>query len=113
MSNPWKRVEVIGDCTLYLGDCLEVLPLLGKVDAVVTDPPYGIRLNTDNSRFTGGHVGRGGNRPGSANGGSIVNDDRPFDPAHLLHNRAKRSFGMASLPGQIAGRCMPGVAQAE
>ena len=37
-----KRKEVIGDCTLYLGDCLEILPLLGKVDAVVTDPPYGI-----------------------------------------------------------------------
>ena len=36
------RVEYIGDATLYLGDCLEVLPTLGKVDAVVTDPPYGI-----------------------------------------------------------------------
>ena len=34
--------EVIGDCTLYLADCREVLPTLGKVDAVVTDPPYGI-----------------------------------------------------------------------
>jgi site-specific DNA-methyltransferase (adenine-specific) len=32
----------IGDATLYLGDCLEILPTLGKVDAVVTDPPYGI-----------------------------------------------------------------------
>ena len=31
-----------GDVTLYLGDCLEVLPTLeaGSVDAVVTDPPY-------------------------------------------------------------------------
>lgn len=38
----YKRKEVIGDCTLYLGDCLEVMPQLGKVDAVVTDPPYGI-----------------------------------------------------------------------
>ncbi len=28
--------------TLYQGDCREVLPTLGKVDAVVTDPPYGI-----------------------------------------------------------------------
>jgi len=37
----YKRKEVIGDCTLYLGDCLEVMPMLGKVDAVVTDPPYG------------------------------------------------------------------------
>lgn len=36
------RVERIGDATLYLGDCRDVLPTLGKVDAVVTDPPYGI-----------------------------------------------------------------------
>lgn len=36
------RIEHIGDATLYLGDCLEVLPTIGKVDAVVTDPPYGI-----------------------------------------------------------------------
>ena len=33
---------IIGDATLYLGDCREILPTLGKVDAVVTDPPYGI-----------------------------------------------------------------------
>ena len=38
------RVEKIGDATLYLGDCMEVLPTLGKVDAVITDPPYGIGL---------------------------------------------------------------------
>jgi site-specific DNA-methyltransferase (adenine-specific) len=31
----------IGDATLYHGDCLEILPTLPKVDAVVTDPPYG------------------------------------------------------------------------
>ena len=37
-----KRVEVIGACTLYLGDCMEIMPALGEVDAVVTDPPYGI-----------------------------------------------------------------------
>lgn len=36
------RREQIGDCTLYLGDCRDILPLLPKVDAVVTDPPYGI-----------------------------------------------------------------------
>lgn len=35
---------VIGNATLYLGDCLEILPTLGKVDAVVTDPPYGVNL---------------------------------------------------------------------
>jgi site-specific DNA-methyltransferase (adenine-specific) len=35
------KVE-IGNATLYLGDCREILPTLPKVDAVVTDPPYGI-----------------------------------------------------------------------
>lgn len=40
--SPIRKEVVIGDCRLFLGDCLEILPLLGKVDAVVTDPPYGI-----------------------------------------------------------------------
>lgn len=34
------REEIIGDCRLILGDCRDVLPTLGPVDAVVTDPPY-------------------------------------------------------------------------
>jgi site-specific DNA-methyltransferase (adenine-specific)/modification methylase len=38
------RVETIGDATLYLGDCMEILPTLRKVDAVITDPPYGINV---------------------------------------------------------------------
>ena len=38
----YQRKEIIGDATLYLGDCLEILPTLGNVDSVVTDPPYGI-----------------------------------------------------------------------
>lgn len=33
---------IIGDATLYCADCMDVLPTLGKVDAVITDPPYGI-----------------------------------------------------------------------
>ena len=32
----------IGDAILYHGDCMDILPTLDKVDAVVTDPPYGI-----------------------------------------------------------------------
>lgn len=36
------RTEVIGNATLHLGDCYELLPELRQVDAVVTDPPYGI-----------------------------------------------------------------------
>jgi DNA modification methylase len=45
------REERIGECRLILGDCLEVMPTLGPVDAVVTDPPYGIGMD-------GGKVGR-------------------------------------------------------
>lgn len=37
-----SREEIIGRARLILGDCRDVLPTLGKVDAVVTDPPYGI-----------------------------------------------------------------------
>jgi DNA modification methylase len=36
------RIERIGDATLILGDCRDILPTLSGVDAVVTDPPYGI-----------------------------------------------------------------------
>jgi site-specific DNA-methyltransferase (adenine-specific) len=33
---------IIGDATLYLGDCMDILTTLGKVDAVITDPPFGV-----------------------------------------------------------------------
>ena len=39
------KVE-IGNATLYLGDCMDILPTLDKVDAVITDPPYGINENS-------------------------------------------------------------------
>lgn len=52
------RVETIAEgVTLYLGDCRDILPSLGKVDAVVTDPPYGIGKDGQ-KRTTGGHGGR-------------------------------------------------------
>ena len=36
------RTETLAEgVTLYCGDCLEVLPTLGRFDAVVTSPPYG------------------------------------------------------------------------
>jgi site-specific DNA-methyltransferase (adenine-specific) len=41
------KVE-IGKATLYLGDCMDILPTLPKVDAVITDPPYG-EVNRKNS----------------------------------------------------------------
>lgn len=35
---------VIGNATLYFGDCCDVIPILDKVDAIVTDMPYGVLL---------------------------------------------------------------------
>ena len=48
--------EIIGNAELWLGDCLEILPTLPKVDAVITDPPYGVNL--------GNHKGADDNRIG-------------------------------------------------
>jgi site-specific DNA-methyltransferase (adenine-specific)/modification methylase len=39
-------IKHIGYATLYLGDCMDILPTLDKVDAVITDPPYGINENS-------------------------------------------------------------------
>jgi len=38
------RKEQIGNCTLYLGDCLEILSDIGRVDVCITDPPYGMNF---------------------------------------------------------------------
>ncbi len=64
---------VIGGATLYLGDCLDVWPQLIGADAVITDPPYGMDLNTDYSGF-GGWYGEGKEHP------RVIGDDKPFDP---------------------------------
>jgi len=73
----YQRKEVIGDCTLYQGDCLEVMPTLGEFDAVVTDPPYGI-----------GFVHSGNAGPSGKWGGrhteKILGDDEQFDPSPFL-----------------------------
>jgi len=80
------RIETIGNgITLHLGDCREIVPTLGAVDAVVTDPPYGMNWNTDTSRFSGGHresVARRGQ--GRADWGDIASDDKTFDPTPWL-----------------------------
>lgn len=40
MTPTWQTDD--GRIQLYCGDCLKILPEIGKVDAVITDPPYGI-----------------------------------------------------------------------
>ena len=40
------EIEQIGNCTLYCGDCLEVISEIEKVDAVLTDPPYTMKIKS-------------------------------------------------------------------
>ena len=47
------RIETIGNAVLYLGDCIDVLPTLEKVDAVITDPPYEEEAHTLQRRTNG------------------------------------------------------------
>lgn len=50
---------IIGNATLYLGDCRDILPILGKVNAVVTDPPYEAEAHTQQRRKLGRVTGVG------------------------------------------------------
>ena len=68
--------------TLYLGDCLEIAPTLTGVDAVITDPPYGMDWDVNTMRFSGGNspnVKRGNFR--SSPLAPIHGDTKPFEPA--------------------------------
>lgn len=80
---------VIGNATLYLGDCLEILPSLGKVDAVVTDPPYG------NSNHDGDWNARLNDHRGIESQ-PIANDD--FDSMRRVMD------GMLTLAVQLLGK---------
>ncbi|MHC2090395.1 DNA methyltransferase [Methylobacterium sp. CM6244] len=52
-----NRVEHLAEgVTLYLGDCREILPTLGRFDAAVTDPPYGIGESAAKNRTRGNKV---------------------------------------------------------
>jgi len=41
--NPYYQDDY---CTIYHGDCRDIMPSLPKVDLVLTDPPYGIGENS-------------------------------------------------------------------
>jgi DNA modification methylase len=68
-----KKIIAIGEALLIQGDCSLVMPELAqKYDAIIADPPYGIRYNpsTKSTRWR------------SVKG--IIGDDAPFDPRPLL-----------------------------
>lgn len=70
---------IVGNATLYLGDCREILPTLPKVDAVITDPPYGIGYSHGGGQ---GRQGAGPTKAATDRGTSPIHgDNEPFDPA--------------------------------
>ena len=100
------RIERIGDCELHLADCRELLPTLGHVDAVITDPPYGISLNTNGTRFSGGDTAsqRGAGRNYSK---PIIGDDSDFDPSPLLIGSEQIIWGWNNFPDKLSkGACL-------
>jgi len=53
MTSPIKKEVTIGDCTLYLGDCLSIMPLLGEFDHVCFDGPYEQSLHDSKNSLRG------------------------------------------------------------
>ena len=66
--------------TIYHGDCRDILPevWLG-VDLLLADPPYGINAVTEKGKTFGTS-----NACDTNTYAPIFDDDKPFDPAHLL-----------------------------
>ena len=56
-GGPWQQARIIGGQLLIQGDCREVMAVLPKVDACLTDPPYGIRYDVDAAKKSGTRFG--------------------------------------------------------
>jgi len=88
-----SRIELIGNATLYLGDCREILPTLPKVDAVVTDPPYGIGEAAGKNKTRGKQFGNSRALAHSKDYGDDRWDDEPVaqDLIDLAVSRASNA----------------------
>ncbi len=88
----YQNKVVLGDCVLYLGDCLAVMKDMPdkSVDAVITDPPYGMNLDT---KFSKRPLSKRAmdKHPVQRDYEPVIGDDAKFDPAPLL-NKAKEVF---------------------
>ena len=73
-----------GSVRMFCADCLDILPELeeGSVDAVVTDPPYGMNNDNNYTRFTAGPNGHGA--AASRSYPPTIGDNTPFDPMPWL-----------------------------
>lgn len=69
---------------IYHGDCREILPGLPKDASIISDPPYGMRANTNSKRFTGGQAPATRLGLGRDDWPEIHGDNEPFDPSSWL-----------------------------
>ena len=69
--------------TLHCGDCLEFMGFLldRPIDAIMSDPPYFVNINTDHSRYPGGKTYK-----------SLVGGATPFDFTPWIDYPAKEQF---------------------
>jgi len=79
---------IIGAATLYLGDSREILPTLPKVDAVITDPPYG-QADTHDQHLSGILL-RNGEPAGQALGFGGINCEEMVDLCRQWVDKAER-----------------------
>jgi DNA modification methylase len=73
-----------GGIVLYHGDALTIAPSLSGVDAVISDPPYGMNWDTDTTRFSGGAPCSQARRGSGRKSPRVANDAEPFDPSPWL-----------------------------
>lgn len=81
------KVE-IGNATLYLGDCMDILPTLDKVDAVITDPPYG--EGDTHANHLGKVILRNGEAAGQSLGFDGITANQMIELAHIWVEMASR-----------------------
>jgi DNA modification methylase len=113
----YQRKEVIGDAVLYLGDCRDILPTLGKAKiSLLTDPPYGINADKEAAKNEGkwgwkfyGDTAWDENRPPRAIfdlmlacsreqiiwGGNYFTDFLPPTMQWLVWDKGQRDFSLA------------------
>lgn len=77
------RTEIIGSAILHLGDCRQLIPSVRGVDAIVTDPPYGLSFDYGAGHQPKNTKQRDGNRWGKE-WGKMTGDHTPFEPNILL-----------------------------
>lgn len=115
---------VIGDATLYQGDCREIVPALDGVDAVIVDPPYSERTHAGHDLIARGATSDGADRAKLGYGALTTEDARQLSamyaaacagwvvwmtdhmlaPAIASHLQAAGRYVFAPLPFYQAGR---------